>query len=90
MAKCKNYPDAIPAKKRKADKEELSNRVDALTLKYLDDMKSSEKEYNELLEKEEDPDLLFLKSFFESLINYLENRIKIHQILFELEDSDED
>ena len=58
-------------------------------------MKSSEKEYNKLIEKEDDPAMLFLKSLHVSL-NKLPKRknrkarIKIQQVLFDLEESSDD
>ena len=86
---------SVTAKQKRLAREELSNRVDSLTLQYLDDMKSSEKEYNQLLEKEDDPDLLFLKSLHSSLkkLPRRKNRLarmKIQQVLFNLEGSDDD
>ena len=68
LVKRKNCSDASSGTKQKRlAREELSDRVDSLTLKYLDGMQSSEKEYNELLEKDDDPEMLFLKSLPESL-----------------------
>ena len=94
--KRKNCSDApLTTKQKRLAREELSNRVDSLTLKYLDDMKSSEKEFNQLIEKEDDPDMLFLKSLHVSL-NKLprkknrQARMKIQQVLFDLEEPSDD
>ena len=88
--KRKNCSDAtLTTKQKRLVCEELLNRVDSLTLKYLDDMKSSEKEFNQLIEKEDDPDMLFLKSLHVSL-NKLPARMKIQQVLFDLEEPSDD
>ena len=70
--------------------------VDSLTLKYLDDIKSSEKEFNQLIEKEDDPDMIFLKSVHVVSLNKLprkknrQARIKIQQVWFDLEEPSDD
>lgn len=86
-----------PLNKKKDAREELSNTVDLLTLKYLDNFSSAEKELNQSTEnfKEEDPDMLFLKSLHSSLTKLPKRqnrraRIKMQQVLFELEGSDDD
>lgn len=86
--------NSLTAKQKKAAKEDLSTRVDALTLKYLEDMRSTEKEC-ELGDKEDDADFLFLKSLLPCMKQLPKRknrqaRLKIQQVLFGLEDSDDE
>ena len=84
-------------KQKRAAREELSNTVDLLTLKYLDGFSNSEKELDKSTKsfQEDDPDMLFLKSLHSPLTKLPKRknrqaRIQLQQVLFELEDSDND
>ncbi len=98
-AKRKSCSDALFSgnpKQKRAAREELSNTVDLLTLKYLDGF-SSEKNLEQSTEnfKEDDPDMLFLKSLHSSLRKLPKKknrqaRIQLQQVLFEMETSDDE
>ena len=84
-------------KQKRAAREELSNTIDLLTLKYLDGFNNSEMGLDKSTKslEEDDPGMLFLKSLHLTLAKLPKRknrqaRIKLQQVLFELEESDDD